>query len=71
MLPDRTTTMGEGESAMMERVFHIMKAEERTSAKLRVCWRNCRGLEVREENMVVVVDAGEGWMGGLRDRGEG
>lgn len=44
MDPERTTTMGEGESVARERVFQSMKAVLRTRAKLRVCVRRRRGL---------------------------
>lgn len=50
--------MGEGESAMTERDFHIMNAVERTSAKLSTCWRVWRGeerMDWRSESMVAVV----------------
>lgn len=43
MEPERTTTMGDGESAMTERPFHIMNAVERIRAKLRIWARACRG----------------------------
>ncbi len=42
--------MGEGESATTERPFHIMKAVERTRAKLSNCAAACRGF-CRKENM--------------------
>jgi hypothetical protein len=38
MLPDKTTTMGEGELERMDRVFQSMKAVLRTRAKFRT-WR--------------------------------
>ncbi len=43
MLPDKTTTIGEGESVTTERPFHSMKAVERTRAKLRSWARSWRG----------------------------
>ncbi len=53
MLPDSTTTIGEGESATAERPFHSIKAVERTRAKLRTWVRSCRGWRpLRAENMV-------------------
>lgn len=52
MLPERTTTMGEGESEMTERPFHIMKAVERIKPKFRTWARACRGF-CRKENMAV------------------
>jgi len=51
MEPDNTTTMGEGESAITERPFHIIKAVERIRAKLRTCAAACRGFW-RAESMV-------------------
>ena len=54
MEPERTTTMGEGESESTESPFHIMKAVERISAKFRICAAACRGFW-RRENMLVVV----------------
>lgn len=52
MEPDKTTTMGEGESAITERPFHIMKAVDRIRAKLRTCAAACRGFW-RAESMVI------------------
>jgi hypothetical protein len=55
MDPDRTTTMGEEESVVMERPFQSMNAVLSTRAKFRIwvhSWRGWR--EVREENMVEV-----------------
>lgn len=43
MLPDKTTTMGEGELEKIERVFQSIKAVLRTSAKLRTCRAVCLG----------------------------
>lgn len=43
MLPDRTTTIGEGESVATERPFHSIKAVERTRAKLRTWVSSWRG----------------------------
>lgn len=57
MLPDKTTTIGDGELEKMERVFHSMKAVLRTSAKLRTCKAVCRGWwrkGGREESIVPV-----------------
>lgn len=53
MDPESTTTMGEGESERTDSPFHIMKAVERISPKLRIWERACRGLE-SAENIVVV-----------------
>ena len=63
MLPDSTTTMGEGELVVTERPFHSMKAVLRIRAKLRTwvsAWRGCR---VRVEN-IAVGWGGEGGGGG-------
>ena len=43
MLPERTTTMGDGESVATERPFHSMNAVESTRAKLRSWVSSCRG----------------------------
>ena len=52
MLPDSTTTMGDGESVATDRPFHSIKAVERTRAKFRIWVRNCRGWrDERVENM--------------------
>lgn len=51
MLPESTTTMGEGESVATERPFQSMKAVERTRAKLRTWVRARRGWRV--ENIFV------------------
>lgn len=51
MLPESTTTMGEGLSVATERPFQSMKAVERTRAKLRSWVRARRGLRVVVENM--------------------
>ena len=62
MLPDRTTTMGEGELVATERPFQSMNAVLRIRAKLRVWVRSWRGWRV--ENIVV-------WGGvGRREEGE-
>ena len=37
MEPDRTTTMGDGESAITDSPFHIMKAVDRIRPKLIIC----------------------------------
>lgn len=53
MLPDRTTTMGEGESVTTERPFQSMNAVERTRAKLRTWARSCLGcIALRADSMV-------------------
>lgn len=49
MLPDSTTTMGDDESVATPSPFHIMKAVDRTRAKLRTCVRVWRGLGIWEE----------------------
>jgi hypothetical protein len=67
MEPDRTTTIGEEESVVMERPFQSMNAVLSTRAKFRIWVKSWRGWrEVREENMAKVlggVDAafGCGW----------
>lgn len=58
MEPERTTTMGEGESVARERVFQSMKAVLRIRVKLRAWRASWRG-EPRELNIVVVF--GEAW----------
>jgi hypothetical protein len=63
MDPDRTTTMGEEESVVMERPFQSMNAVLSTRAKFRIwvhSWRGWR--EVREENMLAVF-GGWGFVG--------
>ena len=55
MLPERTTTIGEGESVTTDRPFHNMKAVERTRAKLRTWVRDCRGLP-RAESIMMAKD---------------
>jgi hypothetical protein len=60
MDPERTTTMGEGESAITDKPFHIMKAVERIRPKLRIWAAACRGFW-RAESMLGVE--------GLRGRG--
>lgn len=55
MLPERTTTMGEGEEVRRERDFQSMKAVERTRAKLRSWERRVRGEEVREVRFSIVL----------------
>jgi hypothetical protein len=47
--------MGEGESVATERPFHIMKAVERTRAKLRIWVASCRGARFERPSIVVVV----------------
>jgi hypothetical protein len=54
MEPERTTTIGDGESAITESPFHIMKAVESIRPKLRSCAAACRGFW-RAESMVVEV----------------
>ena len=55
MDPERTTTMGDGESATTESPFHNIKAVESTTAKLRTWRRNWRGWsEEREPNILTV-----------------
>lgn len=71
MLPESTTTMGEGESVMTERPFQSMKAVERTRAKFRTWVRSWRGWRVESEveNMVEmrVWSYRLGVFGGLRE----
>jgi len=55
MEPDRTTTMGEGESAITEMPFHIMKAVDRMRAKLRSWAAACRGFWSAESMVAVFV----------------
>jgi hypothetical protein len=55
MDPDRTTTMGDGESETMEIPFQSMKAVERTSAKLRIWPASCRGCIAERPSMAAVV----------------
>lgn len=43
MLPDSTTTIGDGELVATDSPFQSMKAVLRTSAKLRICAAICRG----------------------------
>lgn len=57
MDPDKTTTMGEGESETTDSPFHIMKAVERTSAKFRTCAASCRGCMLARPSMA----ADRGW----------
>lgn len=53
ILPDRTTTMGEEESATTERPFQSMNAVESTRAKLRTWAASCRGCMLASpENMM-------------------
>jgi len=44
ILPDSTTTIGDGESEITLRPFHIMNAVERMRAKLRTWASAARGL---------------------------
>jgi hypothetical protein len=56
MDPERTTTMGEDESVVMERPFQSMNAVLSTRAKFRIWVKSWRGWsEVSEENIVAVV----------------
>ena len=55
MLPESTTTIGEGESVATERPFHSMKAVERTRAKLRTWVSACRGLPKVESMLTTTV----------------
>jgi len=62
MDPESTTTMGDGESATTERPFHIIKAVERTSAKLRICAASCRGcMSAIPSIFAIVVVVGVWW----------
>lgn len=54
MEPESTTTIGEGESAITESPFHIMKAVERINPKLRTCAAACLGFCIAE-NMLEVI----------------
>ena len=58
MLPDSTTTMGDGESASTDSPFHIMNAVVIMSAKLRVCVSARRG-EPSVESIVMCGCVGE------------
>lgn len=61
MDPERTTTIGEGESTRTEIPFHIMPAVDIIRAKLRIWAAAWRGFW-RKENIVFagrVVDEGE------------
>jgi hypothetical protein len=60
MDPERTTTMGEGESAITDKPFHIMKAVERIRPKLRIWAAACRGFW-RAESMLGVEGPGASW----------
>jgi len=51
MDPESTTTMGDGESEITERPFHIMNAVERIRPKLSSWAAACRGFW-RKESMV-------------------
>jgi hypothetical protein len=66
MDPERTTTMGDGESAMTESPFHIMNAVERISPKLISCAAACRGFCSADS----ILAAGEVWGGLMRKREE-
>ena len=56
MEPERTTTMGEEESVVMDRPFQSMNAVLSTRAKFRIWVRSWRGWsEEREENIVAVL----------------
>ena len=54
MDPERTTTIGDGESAMTESPFHIMNAVERMRAKFRSWAAACRGFW-RADNIVRLI----------------
>ena len=69
MDPESTTTMGEGESDTTERPFHIMKAVERTSAKLRICAASCRGCISAIPSMFAIVVLVVGLEVGVVDAG--
>jgi len=62
MLPERTTTIGEGESVATERPFQSMNAVERMRAKLRTWEAICRGWRVVRLNILGV--GGGGWESG-------
>lgn len=64
MLPERTTTIGEGESVTTERPFHSMKAVESTRAKLSSWVRNCRGCKPFKAESIVT------GLKGTKDLGE-
>jgi hypothetical protein len=65
MEPERTTTIGDEESVVMERPFQSMNAVLRTRAKFRTWVKSWRGWrDVREENIVAVVEGG-----GVESRG--
>ena len=75
MLPDKTTTIGEGESVATESPFQSMNAVERMRAKLRTCVRSWRGWTVERESIFlggeveieIGTDGGRG--GGVVDDG--
>lgn len=60
MDPERTTTMGDGESATTERPFQSMKAVDRTSAKLSTWAASCRGCMAERPSMAAVLCGGLG-----------
>lgn len=53
MLPESTTTIGEGESLMIEMPFQSMNAVERTRAKFRTWVANCRGWRLESAEIIV------------------
>lgn len=59
MLPDSTTTIGDGDAVITERDFQSMNAVERTSAKLSACVRGARYAVVREDSMAAAMAATE------------
>ena len=63
MLPDSTTTIGEGESVATERPFHSMKAVDRTRAKFRAWARSCRGERVDSDESMLETKGKRGLKG--------
>jgi hypothetical protein len=59
ILPDSTTTIGDGESAAIERPFHIIKAVDMIKAKLSSCERRDRG--DMDDILVLGVDCERVW----------
>ena len=53
MLPDNTTTIGEGELVATDRPFHNIKAVDSTRAKLSACASNWRGDRAEREESIV------------------
>lgn len=57
MLPESTTTIGDGEEVATERPFQSMNAVERTKAKLRSWVNSWRGApSPRAESMSAVIE---------------